>query len=110
VDGYDQSQFIIADYSRDAYRHKFYAGCAQVVVNEIFRQAGDSLLGIATSGCAACGLPLLAVLGLSGSVAYLPWHGTELSLLAVALLAVSFALSLRAYSKALSCNIDYENK
>lgn len=71
---------------------------------------GSSLLGIATSGCAVCGLPLLAVLGLSGSLAYLPWRGTELSLLAVGLLAVSFVLTLKAYRKAVACKVDYEIK
>lgn len=68
--------------------------------------SGSSLFGIATSGCAACGLPLLAVFGLSGSVVYLPWRGTELSVLAVVLLTASFILTLKAYSKTLICKID----
>ena len=33
---------------------------------------GSSLLGIVGSGCAACGLPVLALLGLGGSMAFLP--------------------------------------
>ena len=32
---------------------------------------GSSILGLATSGCAACGLPILSLLGVSGSLAFL---------------------------------------
>src|SRR3989344_174620 len=40
-----------------------------------FMVCGSSLLGIAGSGCASCGLPILALLGVSGAVAYLPFQG-----------------------------------
>ena len=36
---------------------------------------GNTLLGIVGSGCAACGLPILSLLGLGGSVMYLPFRG-----------------------------------
>lgn len=57
---------------------------------------GSSLLGIVGSGCAACGLPILALLGLSGSVVYLPFRGTELSIISVILLSVSLYLMVRS--------------
>jgi len=43
---------------------------------------GSSILGIVSSGCASCGLPILALLGLGGAIAYLPFRGVELSLVA----------------------------
>ena len=54
-----------------------------------FMVGGSSLLGIIGSGCASCGLPILAFLGLSGAIFYLPFQGLELSVLAIVLLSVS---------------------
>lgn len=54
-----------------------------------FVVGGSSLLGIVGSGCASCGLPILAFLGLSGAIAYLPFGGSELSVAAIALLMIS---------------------
>ena len=54
-----------------------------------FMVGGSSLLGIIGSGCASCGLPILAFLGLSGAIFYLPFQGLELSVLAIILLSVS---------------------
>lgn len=54
-----------------------------------------SLLGIIGSGCAACGLPLISLLGLTGSIMYLPFHGSELSVVAIFLLSVSFYAMIR---------------
>src|SRR3989344_6725075 len=54
-----------------------------------------SAFGFISSGCAACGLPILAILGLSSSVIYLPFQGTELSIISVALLAISFYMMLK---------------
>lgn len=53
---------------------------------------GGSLLGFVSSGCAACGLPILSLLGFSGSFLALPFHGEELSFLALVLLIISFFL------------------
>jgi len=50
---------------------------------------GSTLIGIVSSGCASCGLPILALFGLSGSIAYLPFRGIELSYLSVILLLFS---------------------
>lgn len=56
---------------------------------------GSSVLGIVGSGCATCGLPILALLGLSGSVAYLPLRGVELSYLSVLILGGSLYFLVR---------------
>lgn len=53
---------------------------------------GNSLLGIVGSGCAACGLPIISLLGLSGSLMFLPLHGIELSYISLILLSASFYL------------------
>lgn len=60
-----------------------------------FVVGGNSLLGIVGSGCAACGLPILSVLGLSGSVMYLPFRGAEISYISLVLLAISFYLLIK---------------
>jgi len=61
---------------------------------------GNSLLGIVGSGCAACGLPILSLLGLSGSVIYLPFRGTEISYISLILLTVSFYLLIKNSNQA----------
>jgi hypothetical protein len=55
----------------------------------------SSLLGTAGSGCASCGLPLLGLLGISGSVGHLPFKGAEVSLIALGLLLFSFVVLLK---------------
>lgn len=70
-----------------------------------FVVGGNSILGIVGSGCAACGLPVLALLGLSGSVIYLPFRGAELSYLAVVLLSISLFLLIRNSPEQQSCVI-----
>ncbi len=61
---------------------------------------GNSLLGIVGSGCAACGLPVLSLLGLSGSVIYLPFRGAEISYISLILLTVSFYLLIKNSNQA----------
>lgn len=68
---------------------------------------GNSLLGIVGSGCAACGLPILSLLGLSGSVMYLPFHGAEISYISLVLLAISFYLLVKKTNQA--CALVKEN-
>ena len=60
---------------------------------------GSTLLGIIGSGCASCGLPVIALLGLSGSIAYLPLGGMELSYLSVILLLFSLYHLIKANNK-----------
>ncbi len=50
---------------------------------------GGTILGIAGGGCVACGLPILSLFGISGSVAYLPYYGAEISWFAIILLSIS---------------------
>lgn len=48
-----------------------------------------SLLGVAGGGCAACGLSLFSLLGIGGSLFYLPFHGVELTFISLGLLLFS---------------------
>ncbi len=66
---------------------------------------GSTLLGLVAGGCASCGLPVIALLGLSGSVAYLPFRGSELSYIAVLLLSVSFFVLLKSNMRENICDI-----
>lgn len=65
---------------------------------------GSTIIAIVSSGCASCGLPVLALLGLSGSVAYLPLRGMELSYISVIILSWSLYLLMRQ-NKIDKCNI-----
>lgn len=70
-----------------------------------FVVGGSSLLGIVGSGCASCGLPILAFLGLSGAIFYLPFRGLELSVLAIILLSVSLYTLIRQREKQAVCAV-----
>ena len=56
---------------------------------------GSSIIGVISSGCAACGLPILTFLGLAGSVTFLPLKGMELSYFSVLMLSYSLYLLLK---------------
>ncbi len=71
-----------------------------------FTVGGSSLLGIVGSGCASCGLPILAFLGLSGAIFYLPFQGLELSVLAILLLSVSLYFLIKQSTKQTVCAVD----
>lgn len=60
-----------------------------------FVVGGSSILGVISSGCAACGLPILAILGLGGSLAFLPLRGMELSYISVIVLSYSLYLLVK---------------
>ncbi len=62
--------------------------------NSIFAGV-TSIAGFVSSGCAACGLPILALLGLTGSVLYLPLKGLELPYISILLLLISSYLLLK---------------
>lgn len=64
---------------------------------------GSSLLGIVGSGCAGCGLPILAIIGLSGAILYLPLRGVELSIAAIALLTMSLYFLLKNQTQKKVC-------
>lgn len=74
--------------------------------NVHFAVGGTSLLGLASSGCAACGLPLLSLLGLTGSLAFLPLRGLELAYLSLILLVVSFYLLVKSYKTVQACAVN----
>jgi hypothetical protein len=59
-----------------------------------------TLFGTASGGCASCGLPLLGLLGISGSVGYLPFKGAEISIAAIGLLLVSLLVLLKQNAQA----------
>ena len=66
---------------------------------------GGSLFGVISSGCVACGLPILTILGLGSSFAFLPLRGLELSYISVIILSVTlYLLTKPNYIK--SCNIN----
>lgn len=67
---------------------------------------GSTLFGVVGSGCAACGLPVLALLGLTGSVAFLPLRGMELSYISILLLSGSLYLLIRSINQVNSCEIN----
>lgn len=71
--------------------------------------SGSSLLGIVGSGCAFCGLPILAFLGLSGAIFYLPFQGLELSLFAIILLSFSLYILIRQRAKQAICALTQPN-
>lgn len=71
-----------------------------------FVVGGSSLLGIVGSGCANCGLPILAFLGLSGTIFYLPFQGLELSVLAIILLSISLYFLIKQNAKQMICAVD----
>lgn len=68
---------------------------------------GNSILGIVGSGCATCGLPILSLLGLSGSVMYLPYRGAEISYILLVLLTISFYLLVKNTNQA--CTLTKKN-
>jgi hypothetical protein len=70
-----------------------------------FMVGGSSFIAIVTSGCAMCGLPILGLLGLSGSLIYLPFQGTELSVIAVILLLITLYFMLVSYPTEQVCKI-----
>jgi hypothetical protein len=70
-----------------------------------FVAGGSSLLGFIGSGCAACGLPILALLGLGGSIIYLPFGGIELSVISAGLLLLSLYLMVKSDSTKEICEV-----
>lgn len=71
-----------------------------------FAVGGSALFGIVGSGCVSCGLPILALVGLSGAIAYLPFKGIELSIIAIALLGSSLYFLLKSHVKEKVCEVN----
>lgn len=70
-----------------------------------FAAGGGSLLGVFGSGCAACGIPALSLLGLSGSLIYFPFRGAEIGIAGLLLLMLSFYLLIKQDSAAKMCAV-----
>jgi hypothetical protein len=66
---------------------------------------GSSLLGIIGGGCAACGLPIISLLGLTGSLAFLPFKGAELPYISVFLLLLSLTFLIKTNNDPRYCKI-----
>lgn len=67
-----------------------------------------TMFGLAGSGCASCGLPLLGLVGLSSSAAFLPFRGIEISILSIGLLIFSTIYLSRSLTQA--CKIRNQDK
>lgn len=68
-------------------------------------------LGIIAPSCAACGVGLAAVFGITGTMlALLPFKGLEISLLAIALLFISIWNLSARLNRADSCQINHASK
>ena len=68
-------------------------------------------LGVLASGCAACGIGLLSVFGISAAViALLPFKGIEFSILAVGLLSFSIIEITKNIKKGIVCEIQNHRK
>lgn len=68
---------------------------------------GSMLLGLATGGCAVCGIPLLAFIGITGGAALLPFEGNEFSFLSILLLSISLIMLIKNYKPKI-CKINYK--
>lgn len=75
-----------------------------------FAVGGGSILGVIGGGCAACGLPIVSLLGLSGSIIYLPLQGKELSIIGVILLSMSLYFMIKGIKPERSCLITLGSK
>ncbi|MEX0920108.1 MAG: hypothetical protein WDZ69_00825 [Candidatus Pacearchaeota archaeon] len=79
---------------------KNYAG------NKGFLASSGIFLGVLAPGCAACGLGLLPLLGISATVlTTLPYDGLELSILGVGILSFSIFKLTKDINKGISCEI-----
>lgn len=71
-----------------------------------FVAGGSSVLGIVGGGCAACGLPVISLFGLSGSLLFLPFKGVELPYISIFLLLLSLYFLIKSNNKnAEACEI-----
>lgn len=66
---------------------------------------GSAILGIVVTGCSSCGFSILSILGLSASLAFIPFGGMGLHLLAIFLLLISLSYALRTLHYKVVCKI-----
>lgn len=66
---------------------------------------GTTLFALVTAGCTSCGISLLSVLGLSATLAFLPFHGAELRIISLVLLTLSAFYVIKKLHEAKYCRI-----
>ncbi len=66
--------------------------------------------GIILPGCASCGIGLAAVLGLSSSLAVLPFKGIEISVIAVLLIAIAIGMVAKSMTVHAACKVPHRKK
>lgn len=71
---------------------------------------GASIIGVAATGCGACGLTLFSLFGLSAAVSTLPFHGLELHLLALFLLLLSLVYMIKKLHEEVYCKAPHEKR
>ena len=62
-------------------------------------------LGVLAPGCAACGIGLVGLFGLSGSLASLPFQGKEINVIAIGLLSFSIINISKKIASPISCEV-----
>lgn len=62
-----------------------------------------AVIGLVTTGCSSCGFSFLSVMGLGATFSFLPFHGLELHILAIALLLFSGWYMLRELRESVYC-------
>lgn len=79
---------------------KFHSG------ESISKRGGTGIvLGLFAPACASCGIGLLAILGLGGVIATLPFKGLEISLLAIVLLVAGIISTAKDMNACKQCQI-----
>lgn len=73
------------------------------------RESSTSFLGLVAgafaAGCPACATGLLALMGVAGGLAALPFHGVELKIASIALLSASIFFISKSLSGCKSCRV-----
>jgi len=67
---------------------------------------GGTIFGFISTGCASCGLSLLAILGLGGAFAFLPFGNHTLYLISIGLLIFSLFFLLKKLHDTKDCKIN----
>lgn len=75
-------------------------------MRSLFGSGLGSFLGVATAGCMHCGLPIISVLGLVGSLSFIPFSGDFVSIVSIGLLITAFSYSVIQLRRPVVCNIN----
>jgi len=75
-----------------------------------FVVGGSSILGLFSSGCASCSLPIFAFFGIGSSAGSLPLRGYEFSLITISLLSYSSYILIKQIKKKPACAIIVSKK